>query len=240
MNIQLKSIPTSGFVSFFLTHTLQNTTAHPHTFTSTYLLAFVQNVSLSVDTNETSGWCHVIQLLFEDWHQWRENISFFPEYDPKFLATVWTSCFTFSILNTLFPQYKNTPSQLRCSNYAKFRSICDYKMALNGRSHSHWTRIAPQQWRPDKNCCDCKAPTLLLPFKWGPQQNTLQEKPSSLLMPFVFKPTTAISSTDASKSCGTSIKLSVFFLAQSWANNRKHGNQGRNSAAGQCHARPNF
>lgn len=44
---------------------------------------------LSADTKETSGWCHVVWLLFQNWHQMggkREISSFFPEYDPKYLA----------------------------------------------------------------------------------------------------------------------------------------------------------
>lgn len=49
--------------------------------------------SLSADTKETSGWCHVVRLLFQDWHQLgRELLILSSEWPNIFGFCTHTSC----------------------------------------------------------------------------------------------------------------------------------------------------
>lgn len=89
---------------------------------------------LSADTKETSGWCHVTELPFQDWHQWGESFSFFPECDPKVLAPRCESSAPPQILN---PEHlvfltPKPASHVLCSN----SQICQMQVFLWQKKHS--------------------------------------------------------------------------------------------------------
>lgn len=163
---------------------------------------------LSADTKETSGWCHVTQLPLQDWHQWGESLSFFPEYDPKVLAPLCESTAPPQILNPEHLVFLPPMSSAPILKYAKFSSFCDKK------SFSYWKRIALQQWRPDKDCSVCTAPTRPFQLTQCPLRKT-SERRKVVRLPCLcsLKITTAICFTGTTpQSAGMGIKLSLLFL----------------------------
>lgn len=105
--------PLFWYCFIWLTHTKSLTCHHLNLifsslshFSSTFLkhITYRSWNSQSEETKETSGWCHVVRSPFQDWNQWGETSSFFPEYYPRFLAPLTESTVPalLSFLSALF------------------------------------------------------------------------------------------------------------------------------------------